>query len=191
MEVDEAAGEYRRRHQIRERARQLAMQQDSTDAIKAATKAAPHQDRPLRPGQWVYVFRRARANQELHLRDRWVGPGIVVLVNNSTVYVGMRSRLWRCSAEQLRPALSSEILGKDLASDPALSTLLRQVISGQRAGAVDVAREGPPPGGSGCEPVERQINRYMVLLGHMTTFLNELRRKSCLFQKIINPRASQ
>ena len=26
-----------------------------------------------------------------------------------------------------------------------------------------------------------QINHYMVLLGHMTTFLNKLRRKSCLF----------
>ena len=67
----------------------------------------------------------------------------------------MRSRLWRCSSEQLRPALSSDILGKDLASDPALSSLLQQVISGQRAGAVDVAREGPPPAESAVQPVER------------------------------------
>ena len=145
MEVDEAAGEYRRRHQIRERGRQLAMQQDSKDAIQIARKSAVHQSRNWYPGQWVYVYRRARANQELHLRDRWVGPGVIVLVNNNTIYVGMRTRLWRCSAEQVRPALSSEILGKELASDPGLAALLRQVVSGTRAGAVDVAREGPPP----------------------------------------------
>ena len=145
MEVDEAAGEYRRRFKIRERARQLALQQDSKEAMQGATKAATHQNRVWLPGQWVYVFRRARANQELHLRDRWVGPGVVVLSNNNTVYVGMRSRLWRCSAEQLRPALPSEIMGKDLASDPGLATLLRKVISGTRSGAVDVAKEGAPP----------------------------------------------
>ena len=44
-----------------------------------------------------------------HLRDRWVGPGIVVTSNNGTVYVGMRTRLWRCSPEQLRPALPGEL----------------------------------------------------------------------------------
>ena len=155
LEVDEAAGEYRRRHAIRLQARQLAMNQDSKDAIQGAAKAAPHQGRQWSPGQWVYVFRRAKAGQELHLRNRWVGPGIVVLSNNNTVYVGMRSRLWRCSAEQIRPALPSEILGKDLASDPALSSLLRKVISGTRAGAVDVIKEGPPPQDARWQQVEQ------------------------------------
>ena len=109
-----------------------------------ARKAPTHQDRHWAPGQWVYVFRRARPSQELHLRDRWVGPGVVVLSNNGTVYVGMRTRLWRCSSDQLRPALPSEVLGRELATDPGLSTLLRQVLGGVHAGAVDVAREGPP-----------------------------------------------
>ena len=154
LEVDEAAGEYRRRFQIRQRARQLAMKQDAKDAVQHASRAATHQSRHWSPGQWVYVFRRGRANQELHLRDRWVGPGVVVLANNGTVYVGMRSRLWRCTSAQLRPALPSEILGKDLASDPGLATLLRKVLSGARAGAVDVAREGPPPSTAGTRPIE-------------------------------------
>lgn len=73
-EVDEAAGEYRRRHAIRERARQLAMQQESTEAIRRSQHAAHHQDRSWAPGHWVYVFRRAKPGQDLHLRDRWVGP---------------------------------------------------------------------------------------------------------------------
>ena len=153
--VDEAAGEYRRRHQIRERARQLAMEQSSRDAVMTARKAPTHQDRHWAPGQWVYVFRRARPSQELHLRDRWVGPGVVVLSNNGTVYVGMRTRLWRCSSDQLRPALPSEVLGRELATDPGLSTLLRQVLGGVHAGAVDVAREGPPGVRDQLAPVQR------------------------------------
>ena len=154
-EVDEAAGEYRRRHRVQERARQLAMEQCSRDAVRLSLKAAPHQDRTWRPGQWVYVFRRGRPNQELHLRDRWVGPGIVVLANNGTVYVGMRSRLWRCSSEQVRPALPSEILGRELASDPGLQNLIRQVLSGTHVGAVDVAREGPPQAEQQWSPIQR------------------------------------
>eukprot|EP00435_Cladocopium_sp_Y103_P028637 s478_g7.t1 len=155
MEVDEAAGEYRRRHQIRERARQLAMEQSSKEAVRGAQHAAHQQPRKWNPGQWVYVFRRAKANQELHLRNRWVGPGLVVLDNNGTTYVAMRSRLWRCSSSQLRAALPSEILGKDLASDPGLAALLQRVVSGVRPGAVDVAKEGPPPQEGALAPVER------------------------------------
>jgi hypothetical protein len=170
LEVDEAAGEYRRRFQIRERARQLALRQESREALRGATRAATHQNRTWSPGQWVYVFRRGRANQELHLRDRWVGPGLVVLANNGTVFVGMRSRLWRCSSEQLRPALPSEILGKDLASDPGLALLLRKVISGARAGAIDVVKEGPPPDHArllAVEPAEEgvQLSDEMIQAG--------------------------
>ena len=155
MEVDEAAGEYRRRHRIRERARQLAMEQCSKEAIHQAQHAAPQQSRRWVPGQWVYVFRRAKAAQELHLRNRWVGPGLVVLDNNGTTYVAMRSRLWRCSSSQLRAALPSEVLGKDLSSDPGLAALLQRVVSGARSGAVDVAKEGPPPADGSLAPVER------------------------------------
>ncbi|CAK9075801.1 unnamed protein product [Durusdinium trenchii] len=106
MAIDEAAGEYRRRHQIRERARQ----------------------------------------------------------NNGTVYVGMRTRLWRCSREQLRAALPSELLGRDLISNPELGELLRQVVSGTHAGTVDVSREGPPTGEEAYGPVQREEEG--IPLGH-------------------------
>eukprot|EP00913_Durusdinium_trenchii_P022864 g21468.t1 len=154
-EVDEAAGEYRRRHQIRERARQLAMTQASREAIRRSRHAAPQQQRHWAPGQWVYVFRRARGNQDLHLRDRWVGPGVVVVANNDTIYVGMRTRLWRCSPGQLRAALPSEVLGRELATSPGLSELLRQVVAGTHAGAVDVQREGLPGPEDRLGPVHR------------------------------------
>ena len=170
MEIDEAAGEYRRRHQIRERARQAAMEQSSRDVIRKSHHAAPHQQRQWQPGQWVYVFRRAKQNQELHLRDRWVGPGVVVLCNNNTIYVGMRTRLWRCSSQQLRPALPSEILGRELITDPGLAELLRQVVSGSHAGAVDVEKEGPPPSSSSLGPVEH--DEHGVSIGNEPTLAN-------------------
>lgn len=120
-EIDTAAGEFRTRFHIRERARQAAMEQTSKDAILRASKAATHQSRVWAPGQWVYVFRRAKSNQDLHPMDRWVGPGVVVLSNNQVIYVTMRTRLWRCSSEQLRAALPSEVFGRELATDPGLS----------------------------------------------------------------------
>lgn len=143
--ADEASAEFRRRHHIRERARQLAMEQNSKEAIHRAARAFTHQQVSWAPGQWVYVFRKGRQGQELHPRDRWVGPGVVLLCNNSTVYVAMKSRLWRCGVGQLRAALPAEVLGRELASDPGLTELLRQVTSGVHTGAVDVSREGPPP----------------------------------------------
>ena len=81
------------------------------------------------------------------------GPGLVVLNTRSVVWVAMRTRLWRCSPEQLRPAFPSEVLGRELASEPGLGELLRQVVSGGQAGAVDVSRELPPREDDHLRPV--------------------------------------
>ena len=151
--TDQAATEYRRRMGIRERARQATMAQASREAVQRAVKASTHQTRRFYPGQWVYCFRRGRPGDPLHPRDRWVGPGLVVVANNSTVYVGMRTRLWRCSPEQLRLAHPAEEMGHQLASDPGLSELLRRVLSGSTAGAINVMREGPPSEGDRLAPV--------------------------------------
>ena len=153
--VDQATGEFRRRMQIRESARQRAMEQASRDAVQRSLRTTTHQGRDWKAGQWVYVFRRGQANNPLHPRSRWVGPGLIVLANNSTIYVGMRTRLWRCSPEQLRAAHPMEELGHHLAQDSSAAEVLRRVLSGAPAGAVDVRREGPPPEGAPMLPVER------------------------------------
>ena len=102
------------------------------------------------------VFRRAKPGDTLHPTSRWVGPGLVIMNSQGIVWVAMRTRLWRCSSEQLRPAFPSEVLGSQLSSDPELAELLRKVTSNTRAGAVDVGCEGPPPGsGDHHAPVER------------------------------------
>lgn len=83
--ADDAAKAFRKSFEIRQRANmQRAMEQFSKEAIRAV-KASTHQSRHWAPGQWVYVCRKGRPNQELHPRDRWVGPGVVLLSNNSIV----------------------------------------------------------------------------------------------------------
>ena len=152
--MDEVATEFKHRHQIRERARQLAMAETSKEVVKRAAKAAPHVNRNWATGQWVYVFRRGRASDGLHPTSRWVGPGIVVMPTPSIIWVAMRTRLWRCSPEQLRAAFPSEVLGRQIASDPQLGELLRKVVSGSHAGAVDITKEGPPDNQDHLAPVE-------------------------------------
>ena len=103
--LDEVGAEFRRRSEIREQARQAAMQATSKEAIHGATRSSS-------VPQWVYCFRRGKAGDTLHPVPRWVGPGLVVLNTRSVVWVAMRTRLWRCSP--------SEVLGRELASDPGL-----------------------------------------------------------------------
>ena len=162
--VDEAATEFRRRHEIRERARQAAMEQVSKEAISKAVRSSTHQGRHWAAGQWVYVFRKGRPSQELHPRDRWVGPGVVVLSNNRVVYVAMRTRLWRCAPEQLRAAMPSEVLGQELASSPGLAELLRQVNSGSYKGAVDITKEALPTSADQVAPVQQ--DHHGVIADH-------------------------
>ena len=89
--MDEAATEFKHRHQIRERARQLAMAETSREVLKRAARAAPHVNRSWATGQWVYVFRRGRVGDGLHPTSRWV-PGIVVMPTPSIIWVAMRTR---------------------------------------------------------------------------------------------------
>ena len=55
----------------------------------------------------------------------------------------MRSCIWKCSSDQLRPASPTESLGAELASSEGMSEILSHGRSKQ-ADAVDVASEGPP-----------------------------------------------
>ena len=154
--LGEMGAEFRKSAAIRERGRQLALAETSREAIRRAVATSSTPSRTWSPGQWVYCFRRGKIGDNLHPTSRWVGPGIVVLQSKSVVFVAMRSRLWRCSPEQLRSAFPSEVLGRQLATDPEMAELLRKVISGNNAGAVDITREGPPDEGQRLAPVEAE-----------------------------------
>eukprot|EP00959_Pyramimonas_sp_CCMP1952_P072715 1519305-Pyramimonas_sp.AAC.1 len=61
----------------------------------------------------------------------------------------MRSKLYMCSEEQVRPATRQESLGAELLDAARFDQLREEVRApGRRIGAVDVASEGPPPPGA-------------------------------------------
>ena len=145
-EADSAAAEFARQHAVRQRARELAMREMSRDRVMRASHAPEHRDRQFAEGQWVYVWRRARSRADhLVARSRWTGPGAVVLQRGHTVYVAMRARLWKCNADQLRPATRSEQWAGDLLRQPEMRPLQQAARAGLRGHAVDVSQEGPPP----------------------------------------------
>ena len=59
-------------------------------------------------------------------RDRWVGPGVVLMQHGNTVWIAMRARLWKCSTEQVRHATSLESRGAEIMNDPAVQQLIRE-----------------------------------------------------------------
>ena len=77
------------------------------------------------PGQWVYVWTKIKGRAKTHVlqRDRWVGPGAVVWQNGQTVWVAMRSRLWKCSSIQVGSATRAESLGAELLDEASFEEL--------------------------------------------------------------------
>ena len=145
---DTAAVAFGRKHQLREEARKALMELEARDRVKEAADARRHVTREFLPGQWVYVWRaipRFRKTHQLQ-RDRWVGPGSVVIQRGGTVWVAMRTRLWKCSAEQVREATRLESWGAEMHEQEDLQRLRAGLESPKgRVGAVDVESEGPPP----------------------------------------------
>ena len=159
-DADTAAAAFSRKNEFREAARKSLMATTCRAKLQAALRARPHSDRFYAPGQWVYVWRRAAGRNRTHAlqRDRWTGPGAVVWQQGGTVWVAMRTKLWKCSSEQVRLATHPESLGAELLDEPGFRALQEELNQpGWRFGAVDVAAGGPPPSTAwGHQPAEQR-----------------------------------
>eukprot|EP00969_Alexandrium_andersonii_P118606 5245023-Alexandrium_andersonii.AAC.1 len=62
---------------------------------------------------------------------------------HDTVYVATRAWLWKCAADQRRPATADEALGDQMLSEASLAALRQQARGAAAAAptAVDVERE--------------------------------------------------
>ena len=89
------------------------------------------------------------------LRGRWVRRGLVMLQSGRTFRVAMRTRLCKCSTEQLRFATHREALGAEILDDCELGPLFRTIAQGGCNAGVDQAREGAPPAHVLGEAVQR------------------------------------
>ena len=145
FESDTPASEFSRAHQIRQRARELCIASNLKDKVRLGISHQRHQQRQWSPGQWVFVWRKFPGTGNGHLtRSRWVGPGLVIMQSGHSVWISMRSRIWKCSSDQLRSASSAESIGAELMGSSELEDILTQTRA-KRAGAVDVESEGSPP----------------------------------------------
>ena len=152
FEQDSPAAEFSRAHSIRQRAKELCMKNTVKDRINNSVRGKTHVQTYFSPGQWVYVWRRTPSPAEGHVtRSRWVGPGLLVLQAGHTAWVSMRSRLWKCNVDQLRPASRLEATGAELSRAGELQEVAAQARAG-RAGAIDVSQEGSPPEESSSLP---------------------------------------
>eukprot|EP00959_Pyramimonas_sp_CCMP1952_P285157 5962243-Pyramimonas_sp.AAC.1 len=101
---------------------------DARSRLSEASRSRLHSDKIFKPGEWVYVWRRVTSANRSHSlqRDRWTGPGVVVHQTGSTVWVAMRTRLLKCSEEQVRPATRQEALGAELLDTERFDALREQ-----------------------------------------------------------------
>ena len=102
-DLDSPATAFRQSMRIRDHARMLMETHTARERLRSAGKAQFHRDRNYHRGQWVYVRRRdlrgARDRTSGPSLSRWVGPGLVALQDDTTVWVSMRGRLWKCARE--------------------------------------------------------------------------------------------
>ena len=137
--------EFQRSAQIRDAAQRALFKHADHQAIdrasRARSRAIPKQD--IKTGDTVYVWRNSiRTDRKI---KGWVGPGLVVCINENgtSVWVSMRGVLVKCNVDRVRLATDSEFLGAELIK--ILSADAREHIArnGQR-GYVDASREDGP-----------------------------------------------
>ena len=118
--------QYVRNHEARCRMQQHFAQKNMKDRILRAGRLRVRPERDYFRGQWVMLWRNMRQRQEggsYRYRERWTGPGIVILHEGSTVWVVLRGRLFKCNPGHVRLATNPESLGAELLNLPELEAL--------------------------------------------------------------------
>ena len=115
-----------RNHEARCQMQQHFAQNNMKDRILRAGRLRVRAEREYFRGQWVMLWRNMRQRQEggsYRYRERWTGPGIVILHEGSTVWVVLRGRLFKCNPGHVRLATNPESLGAELLNLPELEAL--------------------------------------------------------------------
>ena len=120
-----SSAEMRRKLDIRQKAMEVFVKQNTQEAIARAALARKRTVHNLQPGEVVYVYRiplqkRRRKGVPDPMEDQegrrpmWVGPGMVLMIEGANAWVSIRGEVWKCAHEQLRRATEEEIEAKEL-----------------------------------------------------------------------------
>lgn len=141
--------------EMRRIAQNAFMKMNCQEAAVKALKARPRVMRSFVAGDLVYVFRSLRRKKAVHggavtrgggigRKASWVGPGYVLAVEGSVIWINMLGELWRAAAEQVRLATSCEKLGSEVIAEQAEEMQERLKRGSHRAGYKDITGEEKP-----------------------------------------------
>ncbi|CAE7633612.1 GIP [Symbiodinium pilosum] len=140
LAVGESA--YERRHAIRTAARNAFIDAENEERLKrAAAHRTRPKDGPLSVGELVLVWRKSVGEKKPH----WHGPGHVLGVQGSRIWVAHATKVYRCSPEQVkRLSQEQESLVRLLPDD--LRTCRNQLRERGAGNIVELdGRDVPPP----------------------------------------------
>ena len=142
--------------EIRQVAQEAFMKLASREAAAKSLKARPRLQRTFRSGDLVYVYRVLRKRKTVRGHDEaergprvgqkatWVGPGHVLALEGSVVWINMFGELWRASIEQTREATTLEKLGVEVVAEDFSEMQERLRRGSHRAGYRDITTEEKP-----------------------------------------------
>ena len=145
--------EFERSMEMRRLAQDAFMKLSSQEAAARAAKARPRIAQTYQSGDLVYVFRVLRKAKGLkhgdgarptRQRARWIGPGKVLAVEGSVIWVNMLGELWRVAVEQVRLATSEEKIGVEIVAEECEEMMERLKRSSRRAGYRNIADQAWP-----------------------------------------------
>ena len=156
LQAQNGSDDFLRLMEMRRVAQEAFVKVASQEAAAKALKARPRVSRSFKAGEVVYVFRSLRRKKTvrgdqtaprgdgLGRKATWVGPGHVLAVEGSVIWVNMFGELWRAAVEQVRGATSMEKLGVEMISEEFEEMQERLKRSSHRAGYRDLTKEPLP-----------------------------------------------
>ncbi len=156
LQLQNGTEEFERLLEMRDIAQKAFLKLSCKDAASRALKARPRIQRVFKTGEVVYVFRVLRKKKSVRghegpvargagVRQKatWVGPGHVLAMEGSVVWVNMFGELWRASVEQTREATTDEKLGVEVVAEDFSEMQERLRRGSHRAGYRDVSKDIP------------------------------------------------
>ena len=152
LQLQNTSDEFDRLLELRRLAQEAFVELASKEAAVKSLKARSRPQRVFKTGDVVYVFRALRKKKSVHgqqaarghgmgRKATWVGPGHVLALEGSVVWINMFGELWRASVEQTREATTMEKLGVEMVAEGFQEMQERLKRSSHRAGYRDVTRD--------------------------------------------------
>ena len=167
LQAQNCTDDFEKLMEMRKIAQDAFMKLNCSEAAVKALKARPRLQREFKAGDVVYVYRALRKRKTVHggnavrgggmgRKATWVGPGHVLALEGSVVWINMLGELWRAAVEQVRMASSTEKFGSELIAEHCEEMQERLKRSAHRSGYRDVSHEEWPELDAGDGEVDKE-----------------------------------